>query len=149
MTTSTLTDRDINDELNKISTLNGWGFLGIIFPLVGFICGGLARGRAIKLQALLHSNQKGKFEKLIRSKRTTSGIVILLSIVTTGVILIGISTSGPLSSSNFDSTGKLNTCIESTKLTFESEKTKYTNQTDLDSLRNWYDNAIQDCHRAN
>lgn len=83
-----LSFREINEELNKISTLNAWGFVGIIFPVAGFICGGIAFSRGKKLQ-LLMSNED-KLMKIVRNRMTMSLLVLLLSTVAAGVMAINI-----------------------------------------------------------
>lgn len=74
-------DSDINRELNTISTLNALSAIGFIIPLMGIIMAGLAKSRAIKLNAIIDSDQKSKFGQLIKSRISVSSNMMLLSLI--------------------------------------------------------------------
>lgn len=76
-----MNNREVNKELSSITTLNGWGLLGIIFPIVGIICYGIAHSRAKKLLLFLDDDQNKKFRRIVHGKRTFSLVMMIICIL--------------------------------------------------------------------
>lgn len=73
--------KEVNKELSSITTLNGWGLLGIFIPLIGIICYGIAHSRAKKLLLFLDDSQNKKFRKTVHGKRTFSLVMMTICIL--------------------------------------------------------------------
>lgn len=82
-TSPTYSDREISDELSKISTLNGWGILGIFIPIVGLVCYGISHSRTKKLRVFMSDDQREKYKSIIHGKRVFSSIMLIVCILLT------------------------------------------------------------------
>lgn len=77
----TVNDREISKELNTISNLNGWGILGLLFPIIGVICYGIARGRAKKLFTFLNSSQENSYGKEVKKRIVAANVMLFICIL--------------------------------------------------------------------
>jgi phage terminase large subunit GpA-like protein len=81
-------DKEINKELNAISTLNGWGVLGLLIPLIGVICYGVSHSRANKLLLFMSDEQKEKYKGTVHSRKVFSTFMTIVCLLIVGYWLI-------------------------------------------------------------
>jgi hypothetical protein len=75
-----MNDSEIYKELRGISTLNGWGVLGVLMPLVGLILYGIAFSRANTLIIFLKDNKNEVLMNEAKTRKTTARIMTFVLI---------------------------------------------------------------------
>ncbi|WP_159054655.1 hypothetical protein [Streptomyces dysideae] len=83
-----MSESEINKELNAISTLNGWGALGLLMPLVGIILYGISHSRSNKLLQLIDDKQREKYRSLIHGRKVVSTVMTLICATSIVVLLL-------------------------------------------------------------
>lgn len=124
---------EIYKELKRLSALNGWGFLGIFIPIVGFILYGIVIARANTLLTFTESNRTETIGKEIIKRRTNSiGMLSLIIILTIFYILLGFNLSQTGGNSSYQSTSStteshnqaaLAECIDNVNVWFDTNRT--------------------------
>lgn len=74
-------DKKIYAELQKTSSLNGWGAIGILLPIVGYIIYSVVISRINMLALILSDDQKKNLNKELHKRKSTAATMIVLIIV--------------------------------------------------------------------